>query len=399
MAAPTVSDTTEVALRYFQAAADRDADAMAAMWAPGATDRLVDAEDLVAPEGVRTFFRQLFNAFPDWEFEVVSTTTEGERCAVQWRVSATFAGPGSWQGIDPTGSRVELQGCDVVQVRGGLLHQNEAYINQLSLVRQLGLLPPAQSAGERRLNTLFNRRTQAVRAFAGSDEEQIADGVWIVRGGVPGRWINAYLIEESEGVVAFDAGSRTMAPALAAAAARHGGLTRIVLGNAHADHRGGAPALKAPVLCHADERADAEGDGGQHYFDYAQLRFPASKLSATFMSAMDGGPVRIADTLAEGDEVAGFRVVHLPGHAPGLIGLWRERDRVALVNDCFAAFDVYTLAPRPPAVPHPAFNWSTDAARESIRKLAALGPAAAWPGHRDALTGDVRSQLEEAVAR
>ena len=31
----------------------------------------------------------------------------------------------------------------------------------------------------------------------------------------------------------------------------------------------------------------------------------------------DGGPVPIAGTLAEGDDVAGFEVVHLPGHAPG----------------------------------------------------------------------------------
>src|SRR3954453_2926349 len=227
MAAPTVSDTTEVALRYFQAAADRDADGMAAMWAPGATDRLMGDQDLVAPEGVRTFFRELFAAFPDWQFEVLSTTTEGERCAVQWRGRATFAGPGSFAGFEPTGSRVELEGCDVVEVRGGLLQHNEAYTNQLSLVRQLGVLPPAQSPAERRLNAVFNGRTRAARALAGSDEEEIAEGVWIVRGGMPGRWINAYLVEDDDGgVLAFDAGSRTMAPALAAAAARHGGLTR-----------------------------------------------------------------------------------------------------------------------------------------------------------------------------
>ena len=31
-------------------------------------------------------------------------------------------------------------------------------------------------------------------------------------------------------------------------------------------------------------------------------------------------------------------------------------------------------------------------------KLAALDPAAAWPGHADALVGDVRGQLERAAA-
>jgi hypothetical protein len=50
-------------------------------------------------------------------------------------------------------------------------------------------------------------------------------------------------------------------------------------------------------------------------------------------------------------------------------------------------------------VPHPAFNWDTEAARASMRKLAALEPAAAWPGHRGPLTGDVRAVLEEAAGR
>ena len=55
----------------------------------------------------------------------------------------------------------------------------------------------------------------------------------------------------------------------------------------------------------------------------------------------DGGPVEISSTVEEGDEVAGFEVVHLPGHAPGMIGLWRESDRLALVSDTF-----YTLDPQ-----------------------------------------------------
>jgi glyoxylase-like metal-dependent hydrolase (beta-lactamase superfamily II)/predicted ester cyclase len=399
MASPAVSETVEVARRYFDAVSARDPDAMAACWATGQVDRLMGDQDLVAPEGVRTYFRELFGAFPDFRFEVRSMISEGERCAVLWHATGTFAGPGSFQGLEPTGSRIELDGCDVVEVRDGLLQGNEVYLNGLSIARQLGLLPPAGSAGEQRLNAVFNRRTRAARAVAGAEEERIAEGVWVVRGGLPGRWVNAYLIADGDGVVAFDAGVRTMAPAIASAAARHGGLRRVVLGNAHPDHRGGAPALGVPAFCHLDERADAQGDGGQHYFDYSRLRFPASAITPILMRSFDAGAVRIADTLGDGDEVAGFRVVHLPGHAPGLIGLWRESDRLALSNDCFAVFDVYTTAARPPAVPHPAFNWDTDAARASMRKLAALEPAVAWPGHRGPLTGDVRAQLEEAAQR
>jgi hypothetical protein len=48
-------------------------------------------------------------------------------------------------------------------------------------------------------------------------------------------------------------------------------------------------------------------------------------------------------------------------------------------------------------VPHRAFNNDTEQARDSIRKLATLGPSAVWPGHCNPVTGDVTGQLERAA--
>jgi glyoxylase-like metal-dependent hydrolase (beta-lactamase superfamily II) len=115
------------------------------------------------------------------------------------------------------------------------------------------------------------------------------------------------------------------------------------------------------------------------------------------LGSWDGGPVKIAETLKEGDDVAGFNVVHLPGHAPGLIALFRESDRLALTTDCFYTLDPLTGRKGDPRVPHAAFNQDTEQARASIRKLAALEPNAAWPGHADPLVGDVRARLERAA--
>ena len=58
-----------------------------------------------------------------------------------------------------------------------------------------------------------------------------------------------------------------MAGPVTAAAAQLGGAKRVVLGHGHSDHRGSAAVLGAPVVCHPDEVADAEGDGGAHYMD------------------------------------------------------------------------------------------------------------------------------------
>src|SRR3954449_12637309 len=101
MAAPATSETTAVARRYFDAVTARSPDAMADCWAPGAVDTLVGDQELVAPEGVRTYFSELFGAFPDFAFEVRSMITEGDRCAVLWRARGTFPGPGSFPGGRP----------------------------------------------------------------------------------------------------------------------------------------------------------------------------------------------------------------------------------------------------------------------------------------------------------
>jgi hydroxyacylglutathione hydrolase len=223
--------------------------------------------------------------------------------------------------------------------------------------------------------------------------------VWLLRGGIP-RTMNVYLLEdEGGGVTLFDAGIESMTHAVAEAAAPLGGINRIVLGHADADHRGTAAGLRVPVYCHpADAEAAASPEPVRSYHRLELLGIPARYVYRRLLSFWDGGPVEIAGTVEEGDDVSGFGVVHLPGHAPGLIGLFREGDRLALTSDCFYVIDPETSRHVPPGPPHEAFNEDTEQARASIRKLAALDPSAAWPGHADALTGDVRAQLERAAA-
>src|SRR5215467_1913373 len=71
--------------------------------------------------------------------------------------------------------------------------------------------------------------------------EKVADGVWVVRGDL-GKSMNVYFIEDGDGVVQFDAGTKAMRKKVRAAAEELGGLKRVVLGHAHADHRGTAPS-------------------------------------------------------------------------------------------------------------------------------------------------------------
>jgi glyoxylase-like metal-dependent hydrolase (beta-lactamase superfamily II) len=234
--------------------------------------------------------------------------------------------------------------------------------------------------------------------------EKVADGVWLLRGDAR-KAMNIYFLEDEGGVVQFDAGTKAMVKKTRAAAEQLGGVKRIVLGHAHADHRGTAPSLDAPVHCHPDEVVYAEAeDALWSYLDLSQLPVPARWIYPLLLRRWDGGPVKIDGTVAEGDEVAGFRVIHFPGHAPGQIGLWRESDRVAIVSDVVYLIDSTRLGrPLPKgeaSVPHPAWGWDHAKAKESVRKLAALEPAVVCTGHDEPLRGEnLREALERAAEK
>lgn len=234
--------------------------------------------------------------------------------------------------------------------------------------------------------------------------ERVADGVWLVRGGVP-RAMNVYLIEHEGGMTMFDAGISDMAKRLIKAAAPYGGIKRIVLGHGHTDHRGSAPEIAertgAPVYCHPDEVADAEGDGGLHYFRLNTLPLRPGRFLMPHLlkKTWDGGPVKIADTVSEGDEVAGFHVIHLPGHAPGLIGLYRESDGLLLGSDVIYTIDPLTGLGGRPRIPLDGFNLDTELAKASALKLASVAPKTIWAGHGKPLTGDVADVLGELGRR
>jgi glyoxylase-like metal-dependent hydrolase (beta-lactamase superfamily II)/predicted ester cyclase len=389
--------TRSVAKDYFDAIARRDLDAMVACWRPGGREFIRGQVDTTAPDGVREFFSALFAAVPDFDLQVQDMVVEKDRASVRWRATGTFCGDSPFKGFQPNGARLDLEGCDVLQISDDLIDANDAFSDSMAFARQIGAMPPEGSAAEQRMAGLFNLGAKISARVAGDAPGQIAEGVWIVRGGFPQRTMNVYLVRDGDGVLVFDGGIKAMTKLVAAAGARMGGITRLVLGHEHPDHRGIAPGLGVPVYCHPDGKADAESDGGMHYVDWSKLRQPTRTVMPRLLKIWDGGPVKIAGTVAEGDDVAGFQVVHIPGHAPGQIALWRESDRLALVSDCFYTLDINSGRPGPPRLPHRAFNQDTEQAKASMRKIAALEPASAWPGHAKPVTGDVRSQLEHAA--
>ena len=164
-AAGQAPPTPEVARSYFGAMAARDADAMAAHWHPDGVHDVVPLRPLRGPEEVRSFFVELFAAMPGAETVVERVTADERVAAVEWRLSGAFSGE-AFQGIDPTGRRVELRGVDCLEIEQGKIVQGTVYYDAMAFARGIGMLPDRDSAAEKAMFAAFNAVTKVRERLA-----------------------------------------------------------------------------------------------------------------------------------------------------------------------------------------------------------------------------------------
>ena len=150
---------------YFDALARRDVDEMVEHWSPDGVEDIVPVGVLRGPAEIKAFFEGVIAAVPGAE-TTVSRVVAGERqAAVEWRMTGYFTGA-PFQGIDPTGRRVEIRGLDMLEVEDGLIVSNTAYYDGASFARQVGMLPPVDSSAERAMKSAFNAVTKVRRAIS-----------------------------------------------------------------------------------------------------------------------------------------------------------------------------------------------------------------------------------------
>src|SRR5215212_2310625 len=104
-------------------------------------------DDLMAPELAEEFKRdvtEIRRAFPDYAGTNVEQIAEGEKVANRFVFMGTHLG--EFEGVTPTGKRVEFTGNSIDRVAEGKIVESWVEVDMLGVLRQLGALPgPGQS--------------------------------------------------------------------------------------------------------------------------------------------------------------------------------------------------------------------------------------------------------------
>ncbi|MEO3947000.1 MBL fold metallo-hydrolase [Gorillibacterium sp. CAU 1737] len=192
--------------------------------------------------------------------------------------------------------------------------------------------------------------------------------------------VNAYLVEEPDGLTLIDAALPYSAKGILQAARNIGKpITRIVLTHAHGDHVGALDALKAelpdvPVFLSARDARLLEGDLS------LDANEPDSPIRGDVPKAVKTRPDHL---LKDGDRVGSLLAVAAPGHTPGSFAFLDTRNQALIVGDAFQVRGGLAVSGRLRlGFPFPALaTWHAETALVSARRLAALQPSLLAAGH------------------
>lgn len=171
--------------------------------------------------------------------------------------------------------------------------------------------------------------------------EKIVEGLFSINLGK----VNAFLLEDDDGLVLIDTGYPGDGPkivdALASIGRKPTDIRQIIVTHAHPDHIGALADMQrrsgATVLVHAADRAIAEGREKVRPLTRAP-GFVSWLITTLFIGAAPAlEPAKVGDELGDGDLLpfaGGLQVIHIPGHCLGQVALlWSHHGGVLIAAD------------------------------------------------------------------
>ncbi|MFD1706415.1 MBL fold metallo-hydrolase [Siminovitchia sediminis] len=174
----------------------------------------------------------------------------------------------------------------------------------------------------------------------------------------------------------------------------------IILTHGHFDHVGAVVELvkhwNIPVYAHELELPFLTGKMSYPEPDPTVEGGMVAKMSPMFPNEPIDLGTNIKPFPADGTvpHMAGFKWIHTPGHSPGHVSLFRERDRALIAGDAFVTVKqeyLYKVLTQEQEISGPPRYLTTDwnAAKDSVKTLASLKPTVAVTGHGLPMTGEI----------
>ncbi len=234
-------------------------------------------------------------------------------------------------------------------------------------------------------DTLPQSATHAVR--------QVKPTVWQVTSFFPVP-TNCWIIQGRDGLSLIDAAHPWSGDfILSAIKALNQPLRRIIITHAHPDHFGAAREIAektdAVVYAHVDDVKYVEGrklmSDERGFWQCRMLLGTAQKLGVT-APLIEG-----VQSLEDGEEIANLRVIHTPGHTPGSLSLWAEKEEAIVTGDNL----LYRLGSVRIGIG--LFTLDSSVQKAGLHRYLELPARMLLPGHGPAISGDVRRAIRRLL--
>lgn len=97
-------------------------------------------------EGVRKFFSMMRGAFPDLNFEIEFTLSDGDFVVAYITMSGTQKG--EFMGMAPSGKKFSAKTVDIIRMVDGKAAEHWGVSDAMAMMEQLGAMPPQSKGGK-----------------------------------------------------------------------------------------------------------------------------------------------------------------------------------------------------------------------------------------------------------
>jgi glyoxylase-like metal-dependent hydrolase (beta-lactamase superfamily II) len=231
---------------------------------------------------------------------------------------------------------------------------------------------------------------------------KVTEGVYVFA--FQAGFMNFYAVETPDGLMFVDTGMNDSMMQSALSQLTQNGrsvdeIRHIVITHAHYDHCGGLAYLQQQVnartYAHPRETLIVRGEKPSLFPAAKTLGFPWRQMRNMVVNNLPVvAPGRVDSEISEGAELpGGWRVIELPGHAYGQIGLWNAEKHVLIGGDVMIHFPWGLGLPLRSVTP------DLNEAKRSIHKAGTLNAQTLCLGHGTPIKTGAFTQIQRFADR